>query len=537
MKTVYPLASALLLTVSATYALDGTWDTANSDPDYTGNWSDSINWSGGTIASGTDATATIEYFTASGSGGANDATISLDSPFTIGNIIANGSGSGSTHNFTINGPSTLTMDVSSGAASITTNLSNGRDLTVNVILAGNDGLDLSATSDGDLVLGGANTYEGATTVDDGIIHVTSNTAFGATSGVAGSDTTTITSANGAIRVGDGVVLDAGETIHTTGSGGSSSFGAILAMDGDTAEVAGNIVMDGSTRFGTQGGATLELSGVISGAGGQNLSLSHDNDSATQGTLILSGANTYTGSTFIYRGTMQLADGDNRLPTSTVVQLGQVSSDSTLDLNGTDQSLDGIFNNQAGASTRTLTNTDNGNASVLTLTGSTDRSMMAGGDDDTIITGNLSLIQAGNSNFTLAETNTFTGDVTVNAGTVTLADGASMTVYIGANGVNNGFLGTANLALDGLLIFDLSGADATAGNSWTIIGAGVAESYGATFAVQDFTESEAGVWTLGDYTFTESTGVLTISAIPEPSAFAAILGGFCFLFIAKRPRRA
>jgi hypothetical protein len=143
------------------------------------------------------------------------------------------------------------------------------------------------------------------------------------------------------------------------------------------------------------------------------------------------------------------------------------------------------------------------------------------------TGNLikSQYQGGASGeLVLAGVNSSSGNTTVGNGILTLADDARLTFYIGANGVNNRISGTGILNLNGDFVFDLSSAIGTNGNSWSIVDvAGLTETFGSTFAVQGFSEA-SNVWTSGNYSFNEATGILSYTAVPEPSTvFLLVLG--------------
>lgn len=240
---------------------------------------------------------------------------------------------------------------------------------------------------------------------------------------------------------------------------------------------------------------LTLSGAIGdGGAGYNLDFSHGNDANAQGTVYLSGVNSYGGSTTIYRGTVKLDGGNDRLPTTTLVSLGGTSTDSALDLNGQNQQINGLNNHTNGTSSRTVTNAS-GTASVFTINNSADQSFIGDAGDITSITGNLSLVKSGSFTQTLAKTNDFTGDTTVNGGTITLADDAS----------------------------------------WNIVNVSTLnETFGGTFTVQGFSES-AGIWSNEDYEFDESVGTLT--GIPEPSSLV-LVGLFAGLFVVtlKRTKR-
>lgn len=83
-------------------------------------------------------------------------------------------------------------------------------------------------------------------------------------------------------------------------------------------------------------------------------------------------------------------------------------------------------------------------------------------------------------------NRYTGDTTLGANaTFTLANGASLLFKPGSNGVGNRITGTGTVNLNGKLKLDLSGANGTNGNSWSLVDVGtLTETFGASFAVTD-----------------------------------------------------
>lgn len=151
-----------------------------------------------------------------------------------------------------------------------------------------------------------------------------------------------------------------------------------------------------------------------------------------------------------------------------------------------------------------------------------------------ISGSGDLVKNGAGTVVLTGENTLSGDLTIEAGALTLANGGSFSFTIGANGVNNQVNGASagTVALNGTFNFNLTGASLVDGNSWSIVTVSN-ETYGATFAITGFTET-ANVWTNGSgFTFTESTGVLSY-AVPEPTTSLFLIGGaLCFLAFGSR----
>jgi len=144
--------------------------------------------------------------------------------------------------------------------------------------------------------------------------------------------------------------------------------------------------------------------------------------------------------------------------------------------------------------------------------------------------NLAAGTSGTGTLVLGGINSYSGNTTVvSGGTVSLLDDARLTFYIGANGVNNSISGAGAVLLDGDFDFDLTGADLTNGNSWNIVNVGtLAEVFGPTFTVLGFTELN-DVWTKSDgpnqWTFSEGTGMLELTVVPEPCTFTlGLLGG-------------
>lgn len=161
------------------------------------------------------------------------------------------------------------------------NVLAGETATISAPITGSDGL--AKIGDGTLILSGANSYGGGTTIAGGVLQIAGDGNLGAASG-------RLTFQNGGL--------------HTTAD--------ILS--------ARNVTFNGSGAFDTDAGTTLRLSGDLGGAGG----LLKWGD----GTLALSGSNSWAGGTLISAGTMR-AESAGALPSGTAYVL----TGGKLDLNG------------------------------------------------------------------------------------------------------------------------------------------------------------------------------------------------------------
>ena len=231
------------------------------------------------------------------------------------------------------------------------------------------------------------------------------------------------------------------------------------------------------------------------------------------------------------------------PARTITINPSAASSANLFLDGLSAEL---FDCAAATADLTLDGTPNANGAKLTLT-------IAGTAPITVASGRqlrLLLDISGSNGIKLTSAsgtvvlggiNTYSGNTTVaSGGTISLLDDARLTFYIGANGVNNNISGAGTVLLDGDFDFDLTNADLTPGNSWNIVNvATLNETYGSTFSVIGFTGS-SGVWTKASgsllWTFTESTGLLQLSAVPEPSTAGLALLGTAGLWMLRSRRR-
>ncbi|MGC3967789.1 MAG: autotransporter-associated beta strand repeat-containing protein [Pirellulales bacterium] len=163
-------------------------------------------------------------------------------------------------------------------------------------------------------------------------------------------------------------------------------------------------------------AATTFAGVLQdGSGGGTLALS-----ISGGTLVLAGANTYSGATSIGSGTLQLALGGS-LPSGVgkgnVVLDGGATAAGTLDLNGVSATINGLL----GASDAVLgqvVNNATGTTATLTLGNANVSASFAGLlKNNTVGTGVLAVSKIGSGTQTLSGINSFTGGLAVSGGTL------------------------------------------------------------------------------------------------------------------------
>jgi fibronectin-binding autotransporter adhesin len=251
--------------------------------------------------------------------------------------------------------------------------------------------DGSATSNWVATLGGSQQalVPGTTTTvffsDTGSITPPTATTLGANMSIAGlviQDTV-----NGLGLNGDGNTL-------TIGSGGITMNASVPASS-----IGANVAL-GSTQTWTNSSVNaLTVSGIVTGTTTSNLT------TAGSGTIILTNANTYTGTTTINSGsTLQLGNGGT---------VGSIVSTGSTTLNGTL-----AFDRSDSISQSTIVGTK-------------------------VISGGGNIVQMGTGTLSLNEANTFTGGVNVLAGILTLGNVAGA----GTGTISLGNGGNANATLN------------------------------------------------------------------------------------------
>jgi fibronectin-binding autotransporter adhesin len=279
--------------------------------------------------------------------------------------------------------------------------------------------------------GGAHTYSGDVAINTGAII---KQASDATTG-------NITVANNATFALDGgVTTGADQTITVSGPGatGGSYFypgsavqrGALQGQNGDNTW-NGNVILNTTTntRIGVQDDASLTIGGTITeSAAGAAPTFRAGN---LGDDITLNGACSWTGDTYMYSTGASIVLGDNdRLPTNTRIVF--TGSATVFDLNGHNQQLRGMTSYNP-----TVIN-DGDTPSILTLSPAIAETIAYYG---VIIDGleTISLVKSGDGTISLNGTNTYSGDTTVNSGTL-LINSPGVLDAASAVTVNGGILG-------------------------------------------------------------------------------------------------
>ena len=371
---------------------------------------------------------------------------------------------------------------------------------------------LNKTGGGTLILGGANTYTGATNVSGGTLQVNTNNALG----TAASGTTV---ANGAVLRLNNVNYVTAETLTLNGSG-ISNGGALLNVG--TSTFAGPIIAATNATI-NAGGGTLNLTGglskngttlTIAGGGTVNITnngitgSSPNSDLVVDGTtVVLSAANSYNGPTTIQNsGTLKLGN-NNVLPTSPQTPL-TINTSSTFNLASYSDGVASL----TGDSTAIVKNSVIGGTSTLTVNpGSGVSTTFAGviAGTNAGAQGNMALQKNGAGTLILTGANTYSGSTTVNGGTL-----------VAANSSGSALGSTTAVTVN-------SGGTVLLGQSDQINNTATVTLAGGTLAKGNFSEGDASTAGVGSLTLTASgskldfgtgtVGVLTFASF-APGTF-------------------
>ena len=412
-------------------ATDGTWDTTTT------------NWTGSATLSASTVPFTNGNFAIFAAGSTTIPTLNINVP---GTVSCEGIGNATTSGGAASGAPIQNLNIY-GAGSITLpagvwpfecgNVSSAYIIAVSVPITGSGGL--IQHNSGAIGLYGNNTYSGGTTATGGqIIYYNNNSSFGTGAITNTSGGTSLWCTNGP---GDIVTL---ANTFSLASGSTINF-----VNGDTI-CSGPWTLLGSITLKNASAPTtnLVISGAISGASGAGVTLGTQNG----GTIILSGANTFSGPTTIALSgatatasitsinsvstPAQQANSSLGKPSSAangVIALGTTTYGGTMIYTGNGETSDRVINltGTSGGGTIEMDGTGplvltsnvgatGAGSKTLTLQGSsTAANAISGTITNNSSANKTSLTKAGTGNWTLGGKSTFTGNLAINGGTLTI----------------------------------------------------------------------------------------------------------------------
>jgi len=408
------MLSVALLSTASSQAANKTWD-GDGNPDF--NWLTGANWNSNTAPvandglffAGTTGLLNTNNFAAGTSFAGLTFNTNAGAFVLSGNSVTLGTGAGIANSSS--NTQTVGLDlILSGPNTHTFTARAGGNLTVSGNISGATGLSTAAGSGttGVLTLSGNNTYSGYTYHNSNVIlDLASDTALGSSALVVGSQTVRAT---GTRTINNDIIFT-----------GASNFEGNLTVNGNVA--LGNASGSGRS-FSVASGATLAINGSVTN-GNPTFNPTTGFGKSGDGTLILGGANTFTGGFTVSAGTVRLAS-NSALITPTALVLSLVSSSAAkLQLNGHDALVSGPLTSTFSAAGSVVGGSiiENGAATDAALYirgGGTDANSYFAGTLQDGGVGKLSLVKSGASNSmtNLIGTNTYTGDTIVNGGILT-----------------------------------------------------------------------------------------------------------------------
>jgi len=300
------------------------------------------------------------------------------------------------------------------------------------------GSAITKTGAGVTYLSGANTYTGLTTVSVGGLVLQNTSALGTT------DAGTTVSDGARIEL-DNLTMN-GEGLTIVGAGGNF-FGALQARSGTGIWETGVLVNGPNTRIGAQVGATLEVSGEISSSSNDTITF---RPADLTSTVILSGANTYTGPTAVVGGVVSVSDigsigtGPSNFGDSTTVADGTINmsvngATGYLRYTGTGETTDrvvnlaaatnGAFLDQSGTGllkfTSDFTATGAGSKNIELLGSTAGIGEISGAVVNNSGTNTTRITKSGTGKWVLSGNSTFTGSVTINDGVLAITKASAL----------------------------------------------------------------------------------------------------------------
>ncbi|MBN8459891.1 MAG: autotransporter-associated beta strand repeat-containing protein [Verrucomicrobia bacterium] len=384
---------------------------------------------------------------------------------------------------------------------------NGNDVAFATGIGSSSTAALVKSGAGKLALGGTGTWTGGVEVQQGTVAANTNGALGGNTVTLGA-----TAQDTALILSNRADIPNAVTVSAAGTGavviGSDNTGSGL----NAATITGTITLNRAATF--SGGVLedrLAIDGRVTGNAG-TLTIAGGSRTTLLSTLNdFTGNIVVTGSGTVLQASVATAAGVIPDATNITIDAGAVVQTAS---NSGVETVGGI---NGGGELRSFKDANPGNLFGPSIT-------IGGGDQSgdfsgVIANGNavLNVTKTGTGTQILRGFSTYTGNTTVNAGTLDLKDDAALTFRI-TNTATNTLTGAGTVILDGNFAIDVSAVTATTGtwqleNADTLTGA-----YGSTFQVvtpagAPWTDAGSDKWktTSGtlEFTFDESNGTLTV----------------------------
>ncbi len=416
---------------------------------------------------------------------------STDRLFSVGtsggSIDASGSGA-----LSLTNTGSIGFNGQTGARALTLT-GTGSGSLASVIGDNSGATSLVKSGSGTWTLSGNNTFSGGTTLNAGTLKLSSATAIG----------------TGAFTIAGGTFDNSSGGAFTLNNNNTQVWNGDFAFAGtnNVNTGTGNVTLSNS-RAVTVNAGTLTVGGAI-GDGGSTYGITK----AGNGTLAFAGstANTYTGMSTVNAGTLQLAKtagvdaiagnltigaggtvqltAANQIKDTTAVTMSATGTP-VFNLNGFSERIGSLASSNTSAAVQ-LGNP--GSATTFTVGDSTNTTfsgVVSGGS-------NAAFTKEGTGTLTLNGTNTFTGAVSVNTGTLNVQSNAGLGAGTAGTTVANG----SSLALQGGITLNngtlsLSGAGSSSLGALTNVSGNNSWTGNLTLANSATIGTQAGTLTLG-----------------------------------------
>jgi autotransporter-associated beta strand protein len=403
-------AFAGLVNNTVAFNANGLW---NVDAD--GNWSDTNNWSGNSVANGAGSTADFNNINIT-----SDRTVTLDSSRSIGMLKFGNTFGISSWIIFPNAGSTLTLDTGAGASPSL--IVNQNTATISAPLAGLNGFTKSGA--GMLMLSAVNTYSGTTIINAGTLTISGSgrLANGAYSGNI-SDNGTFYYNSSASQILSGIISGNGTLMQASGT---------LTLSGNNTYTGGTTVKGGTLNLSISGGSGAIRNNLTINAGAKVNLTTADALGYTAGACVTN--------VNIVGGTLTNSSGANEAFNTTFNLTGGVisSSGGVYNLNGASAAINSLAANAVSTITASLGLRSSGLV-IATATGTVPNGV------DLNITGAMgdqqgsgfSWIKSGAGTLQLSAVNTNSGTVTVSAGSLLVNGSIKSSVIVANSGVLGG----------------------------------------------------------------------------------------------------